>query len=54
MAQYQYSLRLPVSVAAGAHRLQASVDGFDLPDVPIEIEPKMQPETRNAKRNLIP
>jgi SAM-dependent methyltransferase len=47
IAQYQYSLRLPVSVAAGAHLLQASVDGFDLPHVPIEIEPNKQPETRN-------
>ena len=38
MAQYQYTLRLPDSIAGGTYLLAAAVDGFDLAPVSVEIK----------------
>jgi SAM-dependent methyltransferase len=46
-AQYEYTLRLPDSIAGGTYVLAATMDGFDLPPVSIEIEAGRKPESRN-------
>jgi len=47
MAQYEYTLRLPNSIDGGNHLLAATVDGFDLPPVSVEIEAEQKRESGN-------
>jgi SAM-dependent methyltransferase len=47
MAQYEYTLQLPDSIDGGNYLLAATVDGFDLPPVSVEIEAQEKRESGN-------
>ena len=46
-AQYEFTLPLPDSIDGGDYLLAATVDGFDLPPVSVEIEAEQKRQSRN-------